>query len=56
MIGDVAEFDASAAISARLQGVLVHTGTWKAGDAEGLEPGVSWEARDLGDVVIRQLT
>lgn len=38
MIGDDAEFDVCAAISAGLQGILVRTGKYKPGAEEGVEP------------------
>ena len=38
MIGDDAEFDASAAVAAGLEGVLVHTGKWQPGAADGVQP------------------
>jgi HAD superfamily hydrolase (TIGR01458 family) len=47
MIGDDAEFDASAAVAAGLAGVLVHTGKWTEGAADGLDPPVSLECADL---------
>jgi HAD superfamily hydrolase (TIGR01458 family) len=47
MIGDDAEFDASAAVSCGLTGVLVHTGKWHQGAADGLDPPPSAEFPDL---------
>ena len=38
MIGDDAEFDASAAINAGLSGIVVRTGKWREGDMEDLSP------------------
>jgi len=51
MIGDDAEFDASAAVACGLTGVLVHTGKWREGAAEGLEPPPSHEFKNLRDAV-----
>lgn len=51
MIGDDAEFDASAAVACGLTGVLVHTGKWTEGAAEGLEPKPSVEFADLRQAV-----
>lgn len=51
MIGDDAEFDASAAVKAGLVGVLVHTGKWQAGAADAVIPPPSAEFDDLGQAV-----
>lgn len=51
MIGDDAEFDAGAAVTAGLAGVLVHTGKWREGAADGLDPPPSAEYRDLREAV-----
>jgi HAD superfamily hydrolase (TIGR01458 family) len=51
MIGDDAEFDAAAAVAAGLTGILVHTGKWQPGAADGLEPGPSAEFDDLAQAV-----
>lgn len=51
MIGDDAEFDASAAVACGLIGVLVHTGKWHEGAANGLEPPPSAEFADLRTAV-----
>lgn len=47
MIGDDAEFDASAAVACGLTGALVHTGKWVESAADGLEPKPSAEFADL---------
>ena len=47
MIGDDAEFDASAAVKSGLTGALVHTGKWHEGAADGLKPPPSAEYADL---------
>lgn len=51
MIGDDAEFDASAAVKAGLTGVLVQTGKWRPGAAEGLAPAPSIQFDDLAQAV-----
>ena len=51
MIGDDAEFDASAAVACGLTGVLVHTGKWRDGAADGLDPPPSYEFRNLREAV-----
>lgn len=51
MIGDDAEFDASAAVRAGLTGVLVHTGKWQAGASAGLDPSPSAEFDDLAQAI-----
>ncbi|MCI5073464.1 TIGR01458 family HAD-type hydrolase [Oricola sp.] len=53
MIGDDAEFDASAAVACGLTGVLVHTGKWAPGAADGLTPAPSMEVKDLRAAVDR---
>ena len=56
MIGDDAEFDASAAVKAGLVGVLVRTGKWKPGAADGLDPRPTLEFEDLLQAVDRLLS
>lgn len=51
MIGDDADFDASAAAACGLTGMLVHTGKWTEGAAEGLDPSPSAEFADLREAV-----
>lgn len=51
MVGDDAEFDASAAVACGLTGVLVHTGKWREGAAEGLDPPPTREFANLRDAV-----
>jgi len=51
MIGDDAEFDAAAAVACGLTGVLVRTGKWAKGAADGLEPQPSAEYADLREAV-----
>jgi HAD superfamily hydrolase (TIGR01458 family) len=51
MIGDDAEFDASAAVACGLTGVLVHTGKWAPGAADSLAPKPSCEFEDLREAV-----
>lgn len=51
MIGDDAEFDASAAVRAGLVGVLVHTGKWQPGAADGLDPRPTAEFDDLKQAI-----
>jgi len=51
MIGDDAEFDASAAVASGLTGVLVHTGKWREGASDGLEPQPSHEFRNVREAV-----
>jgi ribonucleotide monophosphatase NagD (HAD superfamily) len=51
MIGDDAEFDASAAVACGLTGVLVHTGKWAPGAADRLAPKPSCEFEDLREAV-----
>ena len=51
MIGDDAEFDASAAVAAGLQGFVVHTGKWQAGACDGLDPEPTGEFADLKQAV-----
>lgn len=56
MIGDDAEFDASAAVKAGLIGVLVRTGKWKPGATAGLDPPPTAEFQDLRQAVDRLLS
>ena len=51
MVGDDAEFDASAAVEAGLIGILVHTGKWQPGAADGLDPPPTAEFEDLRQAV-----
>lgn len=51
MIGDDAEFDASAAVKAGLTGVLVRTGKWRPGAAEGLDPAPSAQFDNLEQAI-----
>ena len=51
MIGDDAEFDASAAVRAGLAGILVHTGKWQPGATDGLHPPPTAEFENLGEAV-----
>jgi HAD superfamily hydrolase (TIGR01458 family) len=51
MIGDDAEFDASAAISAGLGGVLVQTGKWEPRARNDVNPPPTAEFANLGDAV-----
>ena len=51
MIGDDAEFDASAAVKAGLQGFVVHTGKWQEGACSGLDPQPTGEFADLGQAI-----
>jgi HAD superfamily hydrolase (TIGR01458 family) len=51
MIGDDAEFDASAAVSAGLVGILVKTGKWQPEAANGLKPPPTAEMENLSMVV-----
>lgn len=53
MIGDDAEFDASAAVTSGLFGVLVHTGKWQPGAAEQVTPPPSAEFDDLAQAIDR---
>lgn len=53
MIGDDAEFDASAAVRAGLQGIVVRTGKWSPGASDGLDPPPTAEFADLGEAVDR---
>lgn len=55
MIGDDAEFDASAAVRAGLAGMLVHTGKWRKGAADGLDPKPTAEFDDLKQAIDRLL-
>ncbi len=56
MIGDDAEFDASAAVKAGLIGVLVHTGKWQPGASDGLDPPPTAEFENLEEAVLQVLT
>ncbi len=56
MIGDDAEFDASAAVRAGLVGVLVRTGKWKPGAVDGLDPKPTFEFSNLQQAVDRLLS
>ncbi len=56
MIGDDAEFDASAAVNAGLIGVLVRTGKWKPGATDGIEPPPTAEFQNLRQAVDRLLS
>jgi HAD superfamily hydrolase (TIGR01458 family) len=51
MIGDDAEFDASAAVEAGLVGVLVHTGKWQPGAADSLDPKPAAEFDNLKQAI-----
>jgi HAD superfamily hydrolase (TIGR01458 family) len=51
MIGDDAEFDASAAVKAGLTGVLVQTGKWQPGAAEGLATAPSAQFANLAQAI-----
>lgn len=51
MIGDDAEFDASAAVACGLTGILVHTGKWAEGAADKLAPRPSAEFTDLRQAI-----
>ena len=51
MIGDDAEFDASAAVRAGLAGILVHTGKWKPGASDKLHPPPTAEFENLREAV-----
>lgn len=51
MIGDDAEFDASAAVSAGLVGILVKTGKWEPEATNGLNPPPTAEMENLSMVV-----
>ncbi len=51
MIGDDAEFDASAAVKAGLRGFVVHTGKWHAGACKGLDPQPTGEFADLSRAI-----
>ena len=56
MIGDDAEFDASAAVRAGLHGYVVHTGKWQAGACDGLDPQPTGEFADLAQAVETLIT
>src|SRR5208337_1472558 len=51
MIGDDAEFDVSAAISAGLPSILVRTGKYKPGAEDGLEPKPAVVANNLQEAI-----
>ncbi|GAB4360882.1 MAG: TIGR01458 family HAD-type hydrolase [Oricola sp.] len=55
IIGDDAEFDASAAVACGLTGILVHTGKWTRGAEDGLDPPPSAEYADLRRAVAAML-
>ena len=51
MIGDDAEMDVAGAVSAGLQGILVRTGKYRAGDEDAVTPAPSRVASDLAEAV-----
>ncbi len=50
MVGDDAEFDVAASVALGMQGILVRTGKYRAGDEERVTPAPTATLADVSDL------